>query len=239
MQDLDFKQTAAVIHDIRNLLQVISTNGDLLSQTGRGPQTQWASAIAEATRSLSKLVDQVDPACCCHSRPTVTSIGYVLQNVRVILNATNPSIEVCIDLDNDFAVAIPPLDLLRAVVNLARNGAEAAESNSARHPAVRIGVTKTDRSICVNVFDTGPGFQIPFALACRCNHSTRTSQSQRGYGLAIVKSIAETYGGYIAASRLKQQTLVRLCIPREHESPLRSGSARSSDSSMLDMRRRK
>lgn len=91
--------------------------------------------------------------------------------------------------------------LLQVLVNLLKNGAEAALSGGLRKagappPAVRLSVTTEDGKVQFLVEDNGPG--LPPQAADRVFEpffSTKTSQGGTGLGLTIARDIIRAHGG--------------------------------------------
>jgi signal transduction histidine kinase len=91
--------------------------------------------------------------------------------------------------------------LLQVLVNLLKNGAEAALSGGTRGvgaapPAVRLSVTAENGAVLFVVEDNGPG--LPPQAADRVFEpffSTKTSQGGTGLGLTIARDIIRAHGG--------------------------------------------
>ncbi|MGE5346112.1 MAG: sensor histidine kinase, partial [Acidithiobacillales bacterium] len=91
--------------------------------------------------------------------------------------------------------------LLQVLVNLLKNGAEAALSGEAREggappPAVRLSVATEEGKVLFLVEDNGPGLP-PLAQdrVFEPFYSTKTSQGGTGLGLTIARDIIRAHGG--------------------------------------------
>jgi nitrogen fixation/metabolism regulation signal transduction histidine kinase len=84
--------------------------------------------------------------------------------------------------------------LAQAVINLLRNGAEAALGNSDRAPALTLSWRVDGAAAVISIEDTGLGVANPSNLFVPFY---TTKQDGTGIGLALVKQIAEGHGGSV------------------------------------------
>ncbi|XYK82386.1 MAG: sensor histidine kinase [Labrenzia sp.] len=101
--------------------------------------------------------------------------------------------------DQPLIVETAPLRIEQILVNLLRNGADAAAAEDSGE--VRLHIVETGDTVVVRVLDNGPG--IPMDLRERIFDpffSTKTSAEGMGLGLAISMRIAEDLGGDLAVS---------------------------------------
>lgn len=215
MHSDESSRIAGVLHDIRNLLTVICVNGELLAKSCRGQAKLMADDLSSAAGSLTQLVNDLDPEVETCTRDNCSTIASVLIQCQRMLGASNPSVEVSASWESDYQLGIPRVDLLRAVLNLATNAAEAAVSVSDVRPSVQLSVASNEQSVLISVADSGPGFQLPLSLASRTFFSTRETDRPRGLGLGIVRSIVGCYGGRIKENRVGGRTVVTMHLPKQ------------------------
>ncbi len=101
--------------------------------------------------------------------------------------------------DRPLIVETAPLRIEQILVNLLRNGADAAADENAGE--VLLQIEQVGKSVLVRVLDNGPG--IPDDLRDRIFDpffSTKTSSEGMGLGLAISMRIAEDLGGNLSVS---------------------------------------
>ncbi len=96
-----------------------------------------------------------------------------------------PELEVFADRDQ----------LAQAIINLLRNGAEAALENTSRSPAVSIAWALEGAAVIVRIRDSGLGIANPGNLFVPFY---TTKQHGTGIGLALVKQIAEAHNGSVS-----------------------------------------
>jgi hypothetical protein len=167
-------------HDLRNLLASAQLFSDRLAGLP-DPQVQRFAPKLMRRRpvALAELVEEV--------RDTLgvqpeTRIGWIAAVERGLIA----------DADHD--------QLLRILVNLARNAQQALESRQANDPArdqIRITGQREGAVVIIEVADTGPGFseQARAHLFEAFQGSTRTGGT--GLGLAIAAELVRAHGGEI------------------------------------------
>ncbi len=126
----------------------------------------------------------------------------------ILLGFYNRARELKVDLSIDFDSRLERLPdhlprqyLVRILGNLITNAFEAVENQPEGQRKVKLYLGDTGGEILLEVEDSGPG--VPDEWAPRIfekGFSTKKGDT-RGFGLAIVKEVAEEMGGYIALER--------------------------------------
>jgi len=195
------EMSAGIAHEFKNALATISGYAQMIrNESGPGDTRESAEKILDQTRALTHVVTEFLR----FAKPLeisyeTVSIEPLVERVAEELRETAPRCQVVCEgifpqLPGDEAL------LRQALVNLARNAAEAAASRQV--PRVTISGTiedlggRTWQRICIS--DNGPGVPeqdlpkifLPF-------YTTKTEGT--GLGLAVVQKIALQHGGSIEA----------------------------------------
>jgi signal transduction histidine kinase len=160
-----------------------------------------AKKILDQTRSITHVVTEFLR----YARPLEISEEPV--ELRVLLDRTVCEIlelqpQVRISIEGNFSAIAGDEGLLRQVfLNLARNAAEAAASNSPNPAVILRGETSEsseDRTQRIRILDNGPGIPIA-ALAKLFRPFFTTKVNGTGLGLAVVQKILLQHGGQVEA----------------------------------------
>ncbi|MBN1333102.1 MAG: sensor histidine kinase, partial [Synergistales bacterium] len=98
--------------------------------------------------------------------------------------------------------------------NLIENAMEAVLSENSDLQRVNVLVQQSDNNLLIEIEDSGPG--IPEDLVSRIFTKGYTSKKgeKRGYGLFLVRSIVDSYGGTISVdNKLNNGTIITMIIP--------------------------
>jgi signal transduction histidine kinase len=195
--------SAGIAHEFKNALATISGYAQLIrSEAQPGTEVhEHGEQILRQTRSLTHVVteflkfarpleladEQVD------LRPMVD---------RVVAEVTETVPGVPISIDGDFREVSGDDALLRqAILNLARNAAEAAGSNPAGGRVIIRGELDTSGQLQgqrISISDNGPGIP-PESLTKIFMPFYTTKANGTGLGLAVVQKIVVQHGGTIEA----------------------------------------
>jgi signal transduction histidine kinase len=191
-------------HDLRNLLASAQLFSDRLA---RLPDPQVQRFAPKLMRALERAIDfcqstlsygraQEPPP---DRRPV--AMAELVEEVRDTLGLQpDSSIGWITSIERGLIVDADRDQLLRVLVNLARNAMQALESrapNDAARDQVRISGRREGAVVIIEVADTGPGFseQARAHLFEAFQASTRTGGS--GLGLAIAAELVRAHGGDI------------------------------------------
>ncbi len=190
---------------LRNPLQAINGNAELLSQFLFGPlndrQVEQVGSILEASGDLSKLIENIlDVA-------LVEAGGVELDISRVdVLSALKESVALAASKARDTEVPIkiscdPSIGAIEAdqkrvtqvLVNLISNALKHTE----RGDQIVVSAERLDGVMRLSVSDSGRG--IPFEAQPRVFNSFESGDRRgAGLGLALVRSFVEMHGGWVA-----------------------------------------
>ena len=207
-----------IIHDMRNLITVISLNSGVLDGSVATENASLVAGITQAANHLTTLLERLEsnvrPV---RSKSGVSDVNETLRQVVVFAHAINERVEFILpDTPIDLAIKVEPSELLRCVMNLAVNAAEAAAGNTRVRPVVEFQITRTPDHFSLHVLDSGGGFSVNPDDAFAPYTSSRLGQSTgRGLGLYVVKSIVDSWGGRVRVDRRLAQTEMSVDLPVE------------------------
>ncbi len=194
--------SAGIAHEFKNALATISGYAQMIQSEPNAADTlENAKKILDQTRSITHVVTEFLR----YARPLEISEEPV--ELRVLLDRTVCEIlelqpQVRISIEGNFSEIAGDEGLLRQVfLNLARNAAEAAASNSPNPAVILRGETSEsseDRTQRIRILDNGPGIPIE-ALAKLFRPFFTTKVNGTGLGLAVVQKILLQHGGQIEA----------------------------------------
>lgn len=186
------RMAAGIAHEINNPLQVILGYLSLHRDRVGGDLGRDLERMAEEATRCRDIVDSllqlarppvVQPAAPVNLREVS---GEVAGALRIAMNGSVPTIRVV----GEGAALASPLPVRQILLNLARNGAEAAGP----HGEVEMRVSTDGSRAIVSVSDTGPGVA-PEHRDRVFDPFFTTKSTGTGLGLSIARSIAGAIGG--------------------------------------------
>jgi signal transduction histidine kinase len=227
------KLTGGVAHDFNNVLQVISSNLQLLAIQERGNENvqRRVSAAASAVERGAKLSSQLlafarrQPL-----SPTVLGPRRIFDGLAELLQrALGETISVQMTLPTDpWLIHVDRNQLENAVLNLAINSRDAMNGNGAlvvmaenivvRRDEAPGEVTAPGEYLRISVRDTGAGMTPSVReRACEPFFTTKEDGRGTGLGLSMVFGFVRQSGGYLSIlSELGAGTTVQMDFPRSH-----------------------
>lgn len=118
---------------------------------------------------------------------------------REVANASTLSHAATVEVDGD----IPDVTVRanEMVTSLFRNLlSNAIKHNDDPQPTVRVGTTVTDTTVTVQLTDNGPGLPEPLKTSLGTGEHTTAPSGSSGFGLYIVETLVEQYGGRLDVS---------------------------------------
>jgi PAS domain S-box-containing protein len=224
---------SGVAHDFNNVLQIISSNLQLMELDGVNSllAARLASAVAAVERG-SKLSSQLlafarrQPLL-----PVPTHLGRLLGEMESLLaralgDRVGIAIEAAADLWN---VEVDRNGLENAVLNMAINARDAMAGDG--RLAITLSNARWDgvpggEHVCLAMTDTGCGMP-PEVLAKIFDpfYTTKAPGKGTGLGMSMVYGFVKQSGGEIRIeSRAGQGTTIRIYLPRSHGAAPQSGS---------------
>ncbi len=197
--------SAGIAHEFKSSLATISGYAQILkSEAAPGEQADCAEKIVQETRALTRLVTEfLRFARPLEFTPSTVDLRALVDRTIAELREEMP--RVTFSIEGQFAMVPGDDGLLRqALLNLARNAAQAAASSGAevrvtlRGGIEESGTVATQR---IAVLDNGPGIA-PADLSRIFLPFYTTKADGTGLGLAIVQKIAVHHGGAVAARNL-------------------------------------
>jgi len=180
-------------HDILNDVNVIQGRTDLLLADADGEEAAQLDAIdrqaAEITELIQNVYDYLQAIQTDEEILKPIHFSAILEQEVATLKTAYPDVEV----DTDIAATsrVRADDLLSSVFrNLLRN---AVVHNTSSTPRISVTATVHDDTVVVRVADNGPG--LPSDV--REQLFEASDQSDHGFGLYLVKTLTERYGGSV------------------------------------------
>jgi two-component system, NtrC family, sensor histidine kinase HydH len=222
------KMSAVLAHEIRNPLGTVKGFVQLAGESGDGRTRDLLAPALEEVRRLESLVNDL----LAYGRPPQPQprpvewreVAGVLRGHADALAGSRP-VRILIE-DAALEFSTDPALLGQALLNLLRNGAEAAGGGE-----VRVGVREEDRELVISVADNGPGISGE-ALAKLYEPFFTTKAFGTGLGLAITRRLVASLGGRLQVGRGPAGgTLAEVRLPGPiHTAPAEAGNTHGNDS---------
>ncbi len=194
-----------VSYQLRNPLQAISGNAEMLQQKIFGPlndrQIDQVGAILEASGSLSKLIDNILDVAMVEAGNVQLDLGPVdiyqtiSESVQMAASKARDT-EVPIRIKCDPRIGEIQADhkrITQVIVNLLANALRHTE----RGDTISVSAERLDGVVRLTVQDTGKG--MAFEAQARAFDSFESGDRRgAGLGLALVRSFVEMHGGWVA-----------------------------------------
>jgi signal transduction histidine kinase len=220
--------SAGIAHEFKNALATISGYAQMIeSQPGALDTAENAERILEQTRSITRVVTEFLR----YARPLelsqeVVCLAPLLAKIIEEVHEQQPVVKISVM--GQFREVCGDDALLRqALLNVVRNGAEAAAAHSDApevqvhgETAAREGTTE----VCIRVLDNGPGISA-HAKSQLFKPFFTTKVNGTGLGLAVVQKILLQHGGQIRAQNRDQggaEFIVTLPAMQEAGEPVKS-----------------
>lgn len=199
---------ANLAHEIRNPLNSINLNLELLEEDlgeGRG---EASASLATTRRELGRLADLVTDFLV-YARPTPPAreplrVDVLVREVREFLQAEARSRGVHLRLAPDLAATVVPADtaqMRQVLLNLVLNAVQAVEGLEPDRRVVELAATAGRGDVTVSVRDRGEG--IPAAELDRVRRAFYTRRrGGTGLGLAVAERFVTAHGGRIELENL-------------------------------------
>jgi two-component system OmpR family sensor kinase len=203
---------ADVSHELRTPLSIVQMRLELLETDEIGGHARVEiNNLSRTTKQMSSLVDnllymarkeirtETQPI----SAESVRAlIAVIIDNARML--AAEKNIEINFDIDVDSGLDISPEALQRVLTNLLSNAINASDANC----KIQLSLVEQTDGIVLLVDDEGIGFSpeflpIAFERFTRPDTSRTRDTGGSGLGLALVKSILDTFGARITLSNLE------------------------------------
>jgi two-component system, cell cycle sensor histidine kinase and response regulator CckA len=222
-----------IAHDLNNILMPILMGCEYLSRTGMPPKAeQTVDRIAASARRGADIIRQLLTFGRGHrAESEMTNPGRLVAELERMLRETiPPSVEVETDVDpNIWSIACDPTQALQVLLNLGVNARDAMPSGGIlgiRAENVDVDATYANMNpgatpgvyVMLSVSDTGTGIAPevkerifdPF-------FTTKEAGSGTGLGLATVRSIVKSHGGFLNVYSEPGATVFRVYLPARFE----------------------
>ena len=213
------KFTNAIVHDIKNMLNVVDIYLDLLEAEGNVGEEEKNNYLLNIRNEIDLIIGYVQDILEFSKNKVLIneetfSIIELINEIKKHLDILfiNSGIAFHVDIRFNCSIKADRKKLFRVLVNLINNAIKALEEKG----IIRITVYKDSNFIYFNIFDNGRGIEAD-KLSCIFEPFVTYSATGTGLGLALSKEIIKDHGGDIKAfSKLNKYTyfLVKLPITR-------------------------
>ncbi len=206
---------SGVMHDLRNPLTVISGYTQLMVAEGDAAERQKTCALLlnqfELVNAMTREVLDFAKGKVEVLRRKVLVNGFVNDVAEALRRELEPSgVELRLRVTYFGAARFDEVKLRRAIVNVARNAAQAMPDGG----RFSLHVARAGEQLVFRMSDTGPGIAEEIRERLFQSFATHGKEGGTGLGLAIVKRIAEQHGGTIGfRTRAGKGTTFVLSIP--------------------------
>lgn len=200
---------ANLAHEIRNPLNSINLNLELLDEDLDGHETEARSSLAVTRREVSRLAKLVSDFLT-YARPSEPKtepvrVRELLREVSEFLHAEATSMGVHLRLAADIRDVVVVADegqLRQVILNLVLNAIQAVSSLKAERRVVELGATSSNGESQIEVTDRGDGIANDDLGRVREAFFTKR-RGGSGLGLAIAERFAEAHDGRVELENLK------------------------------------
>jgi len=209
--------TASVAHEVRNPLNSIAVGVQRLQREFRPADrvddyNRLTSIVSGEVERLDAIVDRfLDLARTPQVTPQRADLeGLVRESIPLLARGTPDGVEVIAELKPTPEAYIDPTALRQILLNLVRNGVEAADSRG----TVRVSTASEDSTVVLEVADDGAGIDLPDRDRV-FEFGFTTKPTGTGMGLPIVQRLVAEMGGSIDIGDAPGGgTVVRVLLPR-------------------------
>lgn len=203
------QMSASIAHELRQPLNTISMSAQNLEAMLESTDVPPDSILKKAQRILAQVerANEVVTRLRRFGRKGTGSeekvtLAALAENVGAIMGHVlmQKSVRIEIDVPEELAVSVDPLQIEQVLTNLVQNAMDALSGvgTEAREGDKRITISSRHQpgEICLDVLDTGPGF--PDKVLDRAAEpffTTKPSNEGTGLGLAICDAILREHGG--------------------------------------------
>lgn len=215
-------------HEVRNPLAGLRAAAQLLEmELPRGDLREYTQVIVAEADRLAALVSRLSSSGQPAAVPSVFNVHELCERVLALVRL---EFGERIHLERDYDASVPDMradrdQLLQALLNVARNGAQAlAESTDLDAPTLHLSTRILHQPVLADgqhrlglriaVIDNGPG--VPEALRDKLFHPLVTGRAQgTGLGLSLAQECLQRQGGLLEFDSVPGRTEFRLLLPLE------------------------
>ena len=210
-------------HDVRNLLNAIRHNVDLIREAGSAGEPESLARISRATQRMKQLVDDTLDVSRVEANglpldPRVHDLDAIVSDAvdAVWSSARTKDVRIEMQVTPGLRLLCDPTRMFQVLFNLLDNAVRHSPSGG----CVAVKAAGDHESIHVSISDSGAGIsdeELPHVFD-RFWRGRNPDGHGAGLGLTIVKGIVEAHGGRIAVeSALGEGTTFRFSVPLRAE----------------------
>jgi two-component system sensor kinase FixL len=203
----------AIVHEISQPLATLATYAHACRRLpSAGPETnglltQTLAKIESEALRAGDIVERLR-AFLTNGKPQLAPLvlGDAARGVASALvdEARVHGVEIRVEAQSETAILADRVQVEQILVNLVRNGIEAAAERTSGEKQVKVRISQSNGEICVDVEDNGPG--VADEIAGRLFEPFTTSKPRgMGLGLLLSRQIVEAHGGRLWCERTSAQ----------------------------------
>lgn len=208
---------AKIQHDLRNILTTAQLTSDRLATSNDPKVRQLAPRLMQSIdRAIGLANNTLKYGRADESPPSRTRVALapILDEVAAgALAAGDGRVTWKSDVPPGFEIDADPEQLVRILLNIARNAVQALEGRGGGE--VRIDAASSGATVLIDVTDNGPGISAYAQEKMFQPFATQGKIGGSGLGLAIARELARGHGGDVTLLKTGPQgTVFRLTLPR-------------------------
>ncbi|MBE7437133.1 MAG: sensor histidine kinase [Spirochaetales bacterium] len=208
---------AGIVHDLKNPVAVIKGYKEMADHDGLGREKRrhFLNIIdKEADRMLALVQDLLDfsRGSAAVAREWMGSKEFT-ERIKTVLDPlfNSREIEYSVMLDFVDSIYLDPERLLRAIINIAGNAADALEGK--RGGRFILQISRSEDSLIFTMTDNGPGIPLEIRETLFEPFATHGKEHGTGLGMAIARNIVQAHGGSIDFKTSSSGTTFTIAMP--------------------------
>ncbi len=210
------KMLTTVLHDVKNPLSAIKGFAELIGiRVENSEIKEFAAIIGKEIEKLNSMTKEILDFAKGETRLNIVNFkaSEFIDELKIYFDHefSKRKMKYDIEMESDFEMVLDPAKLLRAVLNIAKNAAEAMEPDKG---IFKILIKKHNENVVIKLSDNGPGIPKNMLKKIFQPFFTRGKTLGTGLGLAIVKKMISDHNGIIKIwSEENKGTVFTLEIP--------------------------
>jgi C4-dicarboxylate-specific signal transduction histidine kinase len=193
------KLSAAILHDIKNPLTVLSMNLDSIKEKAKEDDIDLQNLLNKsllASKTVESIIKTSQKQLIHEEVKESFDVQQEIKNTLLLLDSRANKFGIKLIFNSDIKIKITsyPVKLCRVVANLVMNGIDALEKSKKLRKVINIKLKKINQSILIIITDNGIGIkdEIKNKIFIPA-FSTKESNERMGLGLCVSQEIIKNY----------------------------------------------